>query len=309
MREFGNISLSMMGEDELNMKVEVYTLNAFAKGERGGNPAGVVLDAAALDAAEMQLIAKEVGFSETAFMEESTVADYKIRYFTPTNEVDLCGHATIAAFGLLHSLGLAEAETSCTIETKAGVLDVDIGVDGLVYLSQALPQFFEKISAEEIAPSLGVDADELEAGLPIQIVSTGLRDILIPIRSRTLLNKVQPDLDAITAISQKYDVVGYHLFALDTPDDAVAECRNFAPLYDIPEESATGTSNGALLCYLYKYGQRSLREAEDVTFRQGYSMDCPSEIKAGLRLNEDGEINQVRVGGTVTGIERRHFMV
>lgn len=291
------------------MNVEVYTLNAFAKGERGGNPAGVVLDAAALDAAEMQLIAKEVGFSETAFMEKSTVADYRIRYFTPANEVDLCGHATIAAFGLTHSLGMAEAGTSYTIETKAGVLDVDISVDGLVYLSQALPQFFERISAEEIAPSLEVDAEDLETGLPIQIVSTGLRDILIPIRSRTLLNKVQPDMDAITAISKKYDVVGYHLFTLDTPDDAAAECRNFAPLYDIPEESATGTSNGALLSYLYKYGQRTLREVQDVTFRQGYSMNCPSEIKAGLRLSGDGEINQVRVGGTVSGIERRHIIV
>lgn len=98
---------------------------------------------------------------------------------------------------------------------------------GLVYLSQALPQFLERISCEEIAPSLGMDAEDLETGLPIQIVSTGLRDILIPIRSRKLLNEVQPNFDAITAFSEKYDVVGYHLFTMDTPDDAAAECRNF----------------------------------------------------------------------------------
>lgn len=292
------------------MNVEVFTLNAFAKGERGGNPAGVVLeDGPLLDAAEMQLIAKELGFSETAFMEKSLLADYKIRYFTPTSEVDLCGHATIAAFGLMHSLGLAKEDTSYTIETKAGILDVDISSEGLVYLSQTLPQFLEKISSEEIAPSLGMDAEDLETGLPIQIVSTGLRDILIPIRSRKLLNEVQPDFYAITAISEKYDVVGYHLFTLDTPDGAAAECRNFAPLYDIPEESATGTSNGALLSYLYQHGQRSLQEVEHVMFRQGYSMDCPSEIKAGLRLSESGEINQVRVGGAVAGIERRHIIL
>lgn len=292
------------------MNVEVYTLNAFAKGERGGNPAGVVLeDGLSLDAAEMQLIAKELGLSETAFMEKSLLADYKIRYFTPASEVDLCGHATIAAFGLMHSLGLSKEGTSYSIETKAGILDVDISSEGLVYLSQALPQFLEKISCEEIAPSLGMDAEGLETGLPIQIVSTGLRDIMIPIRSRKLLNEVQPNFDAITAISEKYDVVGYHLFTMDTPDDAAAECRNFAPLYDIPEESATGTSNGALLSYLYQHGQRSLREVENVMFRQGYSMDSPSEIKAGLRLSESGEINQVRVGGAVAGIERRHIMI
>lgn len=292
------------------MNVEVYTLNAFAKGERGGNPAGVVLeDGLSLDAAEMQLIAKELGFSETAFMEKSLLADYKIRYFTPASEVDLCGHATIAAFGLMHSLGLAKEGTSYTIETKAGILDVDISSEGLVYLSQVLPHFLERISCEEIAPSLGMDAEDLESGLPIQIVSTGLRDILIPIRSRKLLNEVKPNFDAITAISEKYDVVGYHLFTLDTPDDAAAECRNFAPLYDIPEESATGTSNGALLSYLYQHGQRSLREVENVKFRQGYSMDCPSEIKVGLRLSDSSEINQVRVGGAVVGIERRHITI
>ncbi|WP_339296573.1 PhzF family phenazine biosynthesis protein [Paenibacillus sp. FSL W7-1279] len=292
------------------MNVEVYTLNAFAKGERGGNPAGVVLeDGLSLDAAEMQLIAKELGFSETAFMEKSLLADYKIRYFTPASEVDLCGHATIAAFGLMHSLGLAKEGTSYTIETKAGILDVAISSEGFVYLSQVLPHFLERISCEEIAPSLGMDAEDLESGLPIQIVSTGLRDILIPIRSRKLLNEVKPNFDAITAISEKYDVVGYHLFTLDTPDDAAAECRNFAPLYDIPEESATGTSNGALLSYLYQHGQRSLREVENVKFRQGYSMDCPSEIKVGLRLSDSGEINQVRVGGAVVGIERRHITI
>ncbi|WP_422661294.1 PhzF family phenazine biosynthesis protein [Paenibacillus sp. EC2-1] len=292
------------------MNVEVYTLNAFAKGDRGGNPAGVVLEnGLSLSAAEMQLIAKELGFSETAFMEKSLLADYKIRYFTPVSEVDLCGHATIAAFGLMHSLGLAKEGTSFKIETKAGILDVDISSEGLVYLSQALPQFLDRISSEEIAPSLGMDAEDLETGLPIQIVSTGLRDILIPIRSRKLMNEIQPNFDAITVISEKYDVVGYHLFTMDTPDDAVAECRNFAPLYDIPEESATGTSNGALLSYLYQHGQLSLWEVEHVMFRQGYSMDCPSEIKVGLRLSESGEINQVRVGGAVVGIERRHITI
>lgn len=126
------------------MNVEVYTLNAFSEGERGGNPAGVVLEQAlSLDAAQMQLIAKELGFSETAFMEKSLLADYKIRYFTPASEVDLCGHATIAAFGLMHSLGLSKEATSYSIETKAGILDVDISSEGLVYLSQVVPQFLK----------------------------------------------------------------------------------------------------------------------------------------------------------------------
>ncbi|MFB5268648.1 PhzF family phenazine biosynthesis protein [Paenibacillus enshidis] len=85
------------------MNVQVYTLNAFAKGQLGGNPAGVVLNADSMSAEEMQQVARIVGFSETAFVERSQHADFKVRYFVPTDEVDLCGHATIATFYLLMS--------------------------------------------------------------------------------------------------------------------------------------------------------------------------------------------------------------
>ncbi|MGN7764496.1 PhzF family phenazine biosynthesis protein [Paenibacillus sp. 22594] len=290
------------------MNVEVYTLNAFAKDGSGGNPAGVVLDAGSLNAAEMQRSAKEVGLSETAFVEKSAIADFKVRYFTPASEVDLCGHATVAAFYLMYSLNLVTYATY-TLETKAGLLEVCISHDGDVYLSQALPQFYETLPREEIAASLRIGAEELAGELPIQIVSTGLRDILIPVSTRGLLARIQPDFAAITAVSEKYNVIGYHLFTLDTPDDAAAECRNFAPLYDIPEESATGTASGALLSYLYKYGQLSIQQAQHVVFRQGYSMSCPSEIKAGLSLNHGGEITRVQVGGIAAGIQRRSIVI
>ena len=189
------------------MNVEVYTLNAFAKDGNGGNPAGVVLDADFLSASQMQRTAREVGFSETAFVQKSACADYKLRYFTPAREVDLCGHATIAAFHLLQSLGRG-AEGSYTLETKAGILEVSLSRDGDVYLSQALPQFHEIIPREEIAASLRITVEDLAGELPIQIVSTGLRDILVPVGSRTLLTRIQPDYSAITDISAKYNVIG-----------------------------------------------------------------------------------------------------
>ncbi|MCE3199697.1 PhzF family phenazine biosynthesis protein [Paenibacillus sonchi] len=286
------------------MNVEVYTLNAFAKDGSGGNPAGVVLDAGSMNAAEMLRTAKEVGFSETAFVGKSAFADYKLRYFTPASEVDLCGHATVAAFYLMYSLGLEPAGTY-TLETKAGLLEVSISRGGEVYLSQALPQFGETLPRQEIAASLGIGIEDLADALPIQIVSTGLPDILIPVNSRERLAGIQPDFAAITAMSEKYNVIGFHLFTRDTPDGAAAECRNFAPRYDIPEESATGTASGALLSYLYKYGQLSIQQAQQAVFRQGYSMGCPSEIKAGLSLNACGDITRVQVGGIAAGIERR----
>lgn len=88
------------------MKVNVYQLNSFAKTNEGGNPAGVVLDADSLSEKQMGKIAAILGFSETAFVMQSGIADFRVRFFTPKEEVDLCGHATIAAFYTMSYLGL-----------------------------------------------------------------------------------------------------------------------------------------------------------------------------------------------------------
>ena len=133
------------------MSRKVYRLNAFAKTEDGGNPAGVVIDAEHLSANQMQAIAKEVGYSETAFVMKSDKADFRVRFFTPTNEVDLCGHATIATFNLLRDLGIV-AKGQYTQETKAGVLKIAICEDE-VFMEQKLPEFDQILNHDEIIDS------------------------------------------------------------------------------------------------------------------------------------------------------------
>lgn len=113
------------------METTVYTLTAFSKAVNGGNPAGVVLDADFLSEHEMQKIAAEVGFSETAFVQKSENADFKLRFFTPCAEVDLCGHATVAAFYLLAYKGLIEVG-EYSQETKAGILKVENHQNGIL---------------------------------------------------------------------------------------------------------------------------------------------------------------------------------
>ena len=103
------------------MDLTVYKLSSFPKEGHGGNEAGVVLDADSLKDKEMLKIAKEVGFSETAFVSNSNVADFKVRFFTPVNEVSLCGHATIATFNLLRDKEIISPGIY-TQETKAGIL-------------------------------------------------------------------------------------------------------------------------------------------------------------------------------------------
>ncbi|MCA5012043.1 MULTISPECIES: PhzF family phenazine biosynthesis protein [unclassified Enterococcus] len=269
------------------MEITVYVVNGFSKDHKGGNKAGVVLMEKPLTTYQKMAIAKQLGYAETAFISSSDQADYKFEYFTPKEEVDLCGHATIGSFALLKHLNKI-FKNRYTIETNSGVLTVTIE-DDTIFMEQTNPVFYETLSSEELAECF--DIEKIDQEYPIQIVSTGLKDILIAIRSESELHALQPNFEKIKELSESYHVVGMHLYAFN--DDRII-CRNFAPLYDINEEAATGTSNGALACYLYK--QHGLRK-EVYVFEQGYSLRLPSEILVKLKTNSNNEIEKVYVGG------------
>ncbi len=230
------------------MKIDVHVVNAFTAHDQGGNTAGVVLNADKLNEAQMLAIAQAVNFSETAFISNSSLANFKLRFFTVTEEVDLCGHATIASWALLHQLekiGLGIYHQ----ETLAGILGVEITQDGIILMAQSKPQFLDIIPPEAVAQALGVQTQDIATHLPLQIVSTGLKDLLVPLRETSTLERLRPDYAAIKRLSAQKNIIGLHVFALNA-GDSLAATRNFAPLVGIEEESATGTSNGALLCYL-----------------------------------------------------------
>ncbi|HBS45806.1 MAG TPA: PhzF family phenazine biosynthesis protein [Paenibacillus sp.] len=277
------------------MKINVYTLNSFAKTRDGGNPAGVVMNADLLSEEEMRKIAAILGFSETAFVLQSNMADFKVRFFTPNEEVDLCGHATIATFYTMSSLNLLK-QGKYNQETRAGILGIEIHNDNFVMMNQSIPVFSEVIDKDEIADSLNISTSQISEDLLVQVVSTGLRDIMVPVKSIEILDRIRPDMNKVKEISQKYNTVGYHVFSLESLHGANAYCRNFAPLYGIPEESATGTSSGALGCYLYRYGKINEEQVSNIIFEQGYSMKKPSEIRVSIAVKEN-EIFEVKVGG------------
>ncbi|GAB3071668.1 hypothetical protein JCM19029_02040 [Salinicoccus sesuvii] len=156
-------------------------------------------------------------------------------------------------------------------------------------MEQNRPEFYDILPKDALVDCF--DIEVLDDNYPIQIVSTGLKDILIPIKDQASLNEMKPDFKEIKKVSKQYGVVGMHLYAVS---DYRMICRNFAPLYDINEESATGTSNGALACYLYeKHGMHKPL----YVFEQGYSLDAPSEIHVRLTTNINNEIDEVHVGG------------
>ena len=193
--------------------MEAYVMDAFSARLFGGNQAGVVLPDRPLTDAEMQQIAAEFKHSETAFVTRSPDGSVILRYFTPAGEVELCGHATIASFALLRALGRI-GDGDITAHTKAA--DLTIGVRGdTVWMDMAPPHWIRELTEPEL-PELYeayglTPADRPDSLLPA-IVSTGLADIMMPVRDRdTLLRAVQNE-PAVTALSRRYDVTGVHMF-------------------------------------------------------------------------------------------------
>lgn len=272
---------------------KLYKLTAFPKTSSGGNKAGVYLFADNLNDNEMQKIAYDLGYSETAFVMKSDLADFKVRFFTPLNEVDLCGHATIATFNLLRMLNIVD-EGIFTQETKAGILKLKVKKN-IVYMQQKPPVFFEfvdKLDLLNCFSNLKLNDDLLP-----QIVSTGIKEIFLPVKDITALNELTPNYEKIKNISNKYNVIGIHAFCLSEEVDAYS--RNFAPIVGINEESATGTSNGALSCYLFKY----LVKKRKYILRQGYSMGLPSEIYSEI-MYDNNTIEEIWVGGSANIINK-----
>lgn len=264
----------------------LYRVSSFTYQSLGGNKAGVYINADDLSEKDMQKIAKDLGYSETAFVLKSDVADFKVRFFTPLSEVDLCGHATIATFHVLKELKMIK-NGIYTQETKAGILKINV-LDSEIYMQQKNPIYGDTIDHKALLKCF--KHIEYHEDLKPMIVSTGLKEIFLPVKNNDILNHLVPNFEEIKQISKRYNCIGVHVFAVDDKVDAYG--RNFAPLVGINEESATGTSNGALASYLFKFHHQK----QNYVLRQGYSMNLPSEIKVTLVLKEE-DIQSVWVGG------------
>lgn len=279
--------------------MEYYIVDAFTDKPFGGNPAGVVLlQGAPFPSAELMLqVAAELRFSETAFVHRHSAQEYTLRYFTPKYEVELCGHATVATFSLLHRKGLAHGQ--CLCHTQAGDLQIDTGPQ--VMMQMAAPRIVDTLhSLEQLYSAVGIAG--YTPTLPVQISYAGLADIILPLPDVATLQALKPDMEAITTLSRQYNVVSIHPFALTFTDGFTAHVRNFAPLYGVPEESATGTANAALTFYLSQCG--AIPSAGNYTYVQGEAMGRPSVVAT--RIDAHGTLY---VGGTAAIVASGQLMV
>ena len=283
--------------------MELFIVDAFTGQIFGGNQAGVVLlreNEKFPDVPVMQKVAAELKHSETAFVKAADPRTFIFRYFTPEGEVDLCGHATVSAFTILRNEKKLETGNYIA-DTPAGSLHVTVDPD-LIWLEMAQGKLLKYLTAEESAEvyrAYGLDLrDQPETMCPC-VVSTGLSDILLPVGSREKLDGAVQNRSEVIRISKKHQVVGIHIYYCTLATDVTAYCRNFAPLYGIDEEAATGTSNGALTYYLFTKGL--IHERDIQVFAQGISMGRPSVIRS--RING----GRISIGGQAVVLVSGHI--
>lgn len=242
-------------------RYRVYQIDSFTRERLTGNPAGVVTNADGLSDRQMQQIARELNNSETAFLlhPDDDTYDVQVRFFTPTKEVPICGHATIAAHyarAVEHHFGT----TRVLQKTGAGILPVDIirenddyriiMTQGKIEVGGALPTEAQ----QALTDALGISRGELREDFPVAIASTGHSKVMVGIKNRSTLHGLRPNMDGLTKLSGEIGCNGYYVFTMDPNESPMVHGRMFAPSIGINEDPVTGNANGPLGAYLVHYG-------------------------------------------------------
>ncbi len=271
----------------------VYWVDAFCDRPFCGNPAVVAPQADGLSDPQMQQIAREVNCSETAFVLQPTLpeADFRLRWFTPTQEVNLCGHATIATLHGLAQEGRFNLHPGVTgilyIETRSGVLKVTVDYKkDRPWIWLTLPECqFEPITptlAQQLVTVLGLPHKPLQA----PVVDSLNRDVLVAIPQLHQLQALSPDMSALTTLGKAQDWRGIGVYTRETvePDNDV-HVRFFAPQSGIPEDPVTGSVSGPLALLLRQSGKSKDPERDLWHFEQGDCLNRPGRLL--IELNGD----------------------
>ena len=289
-----------------------YIVDVFAESKYAGNQLAVFRGGQALSTQEMQLIAREINFSETTFIMSETTRDggYDVRIFTPKAEVPFAGHPTLGTTHIIMSEILHGQADKVALNLKAGQIPVSLSTGeegkGNYWMKQIEPTFGKQFTPAVIAPILGLGAAEIDARFPIEEVSTGLPFIITPLKTLAALKRAKVAKDAYFELVKDTWAKGILIFA-PQPHEAQNDLsvRVFVDYFGVPEDPATGSGNGCLAGYLVQqryFGQPSI----DVRSEQGYEIDRPSLLF--LRAEEkDGKIN-IWVGGKAITVSRGEFV-
>jgi trans-2,3-dihydro-3-hydroxyanthranilate isomerase len=292
---------------------DVFTTEPFT-----GNQLAVFLDARGLSTERMQAIAREMNFSESTFVlpPEASGTDVRMRIFTPGNEMPMAGHPTIgstfalAEAGVIHPGGLR-----FVFGLGIGPIPVDREWDGnrlrFAWMTQREPTFGPALEACDIvAAALGLGAEDLALDLPVQEVSCGVPFLLVPLRSREIVDRAVSDAAAFRRLAAATGInLPMYLFAAMEPASfGTVYSRMFAPEFGITEDPATGGASGPLGCYLVRHRLVGGDAARQIVALQGVAMKRPSRVHIAIG-ERGGEIDEVKVGGTAVLVGRGELLI
>jgi trans-2,3-dihydro-3-hydroxyanthranilate isomerase len=282
-------------------------VDAFTNQPLGGNPCAILFDTDGLDSATMLAVAKEMNLSETAFVRRSAQADFGVRYFTPAEEIPLAGHPTIATtFALVQrgQVALQAESTTITLELKAGVIEVEIlrGADGgaaQIIMSQKKPEFLGVLDPAEVLPVFGLSGEDALPGVPVQIVSTGTPQLMVPVTGLDVLKRIQVDIPAYKRLRDQTGFFSPHVFCLQGVTEAGDTfARHFGVPPDTPEDPFTGSATGGMAAYLWHHG---LIPQPTFTAEQGHWMGRPGTATVEV-IGPPEDIETVKVGGSAVAV-------
>ncbi len=283
-----------------------YFVNVFAEDDQySGNPLAVFVVPKGMKAGEMQKIAQELDFAETSFIcdfEEATGC-HQARTFTPRGEVPFAGHPALGtAFVIKHFL--RKETPGIKLSLPAGEVTVTAAEDGLMWMDMLPPEFGEKLPIEAISPILGLSPTVFDSNRPIQLVSTGLPFVIVPLMHLDAVRQASVNLINYNRLIAEIPAKAFFIFSQQTyqPENHY-NGRVFGHYYGVPEDTASGSANGSLAAYLLTYnGENKL----DARVEQGHEIGRPSLLR--IQAERKDKDLRVRVGGKIKLIAKGEWM-
>ncbi|AJK87811.1 MULTISPECIES: PhzF family phenazine biosynthesis protein [Lysinibacillus] len=294
----------------MTKKIEFFYVDAFTTETFGGNPAGVIPNAENLTDEDMQKIANELNLSETAFLLPTSNADanYKIRYFTPTKEVDFCGHATLGTAWLMATkYNWIDKDDKIVFESNIGLIPVKWLMENNQLTRVSMTQVRPKVKSIDISPAVvanlvGIHETDIDDRYPIKIANTGVPHLMVPVNTRQAIDQAEPNLNELKKMNNDFNISTTHLFTFDTNGQFDIYTRDFCPNIGIDEDPVTGAANGALGGYLYLENILAQQERHQLMIGQGHTINRPGILY--VTITPDAETAVIEVAGAaVVSIE------
>ncbi|GMA52540.1 phenazine biosynthesis protein [Alicyclobacillus contaminans] len=280
-------------------------VDVFSQGKYTGNPLAVFTNAGHLADTEMQQIAREINFSETTFIlsHEPRRGGYDVRIFTPKEEVPFAGHPTLGTAYILRNEVMETAADNLRLNLRNGQIPVTFdGAQSLYWMQQDQPFFGATFDVARMAEVLNLSVNDFDGRFPIQEVSTGLPVIVTPLKNLRAVKAARIDRERYFTLIEQTAAKAILVFSPETYEaENDLNVRDFADYFGVPEDPATGSSNGCLAGYLVHhryFGTQSIQ----VRIEQGYEIPRPSLLHARAEQTESGI--RVKVGGRVVPVAR-----